>query len=211
MAQNATYISKQWLLLVCDFYGLLWPRSKRRITSGQHFHQQYNQRRHGNRRKIFHPFLYGVEQARKSLILMKILRSILITQDIVLDINWNHFNVEYSALHSEKLNLISGRRRSLVLCFFVLCVSCLTAMLCKLYSGCVPEPNESCEVPELDLEECNEVMLETSKVMAFIGKFAVAGMGFYENFVFGSFWVKSTKKPVSQFCTLIRLNFIQLV
>ena len=50
-------------------------------------------------------------------------------------------------------------------------------MLCKLYSGCVPEPNESCEMPELDLEECNEVMLETSKVMAFIGKFAVAGMG----------------------------------
>ena len=53
-------------------------------------------------------------------------------------------------------------------------------MLCKLYSGCVPPPNDSCGLPDLDLEECNEVMLETSKVMAFIGKFAVAGMGFQQ-------------------------------
>ena len=66
-----------------------------------------------------------------------------------------------------------GRRRSLVLCFLVLFVSCITAMLCSLYSGCTPPPNDSCEVEHVELD-CNEAMLETSKIMAFIGKFAVA-------------------------------------
>ena len=66
-----------------------------------------------------------------------------------------------------------GRRWSLVLCFFVLSVSCLTAMLCNLYSGCAPPPSDSCVIEHVELD-CNATMLEASKVMAFIGKFAVA-------------------------------------
>ena len=83
-------------------------------------------------------------------------------------------------------------------------------MLCKLYSGCVPPPNDSYELPDLDLEEFNEVMLETSKVMAFIGKFAVAGKS--------SFDLESkcstemiSQKPVFQFCTPIQPSFTQHV
>ena len=48
-------------------------------------------------------------------------------------------------------------------------------MLCKLNSGCVLPTTHGCEFQAVQIDtECNEMMLETSKVMAFVGKFAVA-------------------------------------
>ena len=49
------------------------------------------------------------------------------------------------------------------MCFAILSVSCVGAMVCNLQSGC-----------DGSTEECNRTLLEVSKWMAFIGKFAVA-------------------------------------
>ena len=48
-------------------------------------------------------------------------------------------------------------------------------MLCKINSGCVTPTTHGCELEVLEVEtQCNEMMLESSKIMAFVGKFAVA-------------------------------------
>jgi len=68
---------------------------------------------------------------------------------------------------------VFGRKRSLALCFLLLGISCLSAMLLNLNSGCNPPPNDTC-YPADDILECNETMQSAGKAMAFIGKFAVA-------------------------------------
>ena len=64
-----------------------------------------------------------------------------------------------------------GRRRSLCLCFFILSASCIIAMLCKHFSGCIPDVND-CGIIEIP-QNCNAAMLNASKYLAFVGKFAV--------------------------------------
>ena len=64
-----------------------------------------------------------------------------------------------------------GRRKSLCLCFFILSASCIIAMLCKHFSGCIPDETD-CGVAEIP-QNCNATMLNASKYLAFVGKFAV--------------------------------------
>jgi len=66
---------------------------------------------------------------------------------------------------------LMGRRKSLCLCFFILSASCIIAMLCKHFSGCIPDETD-CGVSEIP-QNCNSAMLNASKYLAFVGKFAV--------------------------------------
>ena len=66
---------------------------------------------------------------------------------------------------------LMGRRKSLCLCFFILSASCIIAMLCKHFSGCIPDETD-CGVAEIP-QNCNSAMLNASKYLAFVGKFAV--------------------------------------
>ena len=80
----------------------------------------------------------------------------------------NYLNILYVCNLEWKL---MGRRKSLCLCFFILSASCIIAMLCKHFSGCIPDETD-CGVAEIP-QNCNSAMLNASKYLAFVGKFAV--------------------------------------